>query len=132
LPTAAPSDGPRNYCREGYADYGVRYNKPLGRITISATHELCSARCTKYSGVEYSGGCKSYMTGMYFGMLFCRSYGGLARTVGCAAWANPGHKGMFSGPLGSVHPQTKVANIGGNCCSNSTFVAATMVAGDVL
>jgi len=62
------------------------------------------------------------MTGMYFGMLFCRSYGGDLRTQPCASWANPGERGIGSGSLGSIHPLTGQLNVGGNCCSNFTFV----------
>ena len=63
------------------------------------------------------------MTGMYFGMLFCRSYGGELRTTPCAPWAIPTSPGTGSGGLGYTHPRTNMVNIGGNCCSNSTFVA---------
>ena len=111
-----------NYCREGYDDYGVRYNWGLGKITIVTTHQECSDRCTQFSGRQFSGGCKAYMTGMYFGMLFCRSYGGDFRTQPCAAWASPANKGIGSGALGSIHPMTGQFNFGGNCCSNTTFV----------
>ena len=61
----------------------------MGRITIVHFDEECSNRCALYSGVQYNGGCKGYMTGMYFGMKFCRSYGGNAQTQRCASWANP-------------------------------------------
>jgi len=40
---------------------------------------------------------------------------------GCAEFARPAHAGMFSGALGSVHPRTGQANVGGNCCSNTTW-----------
>ena len=139
-PTPAPTPAPATsepipsptqateYCQEGYADYGVRYNWAIGKITITASHEACSARCTQYSGPQYLGGCKAYQTGMYYGMLFCRSYGGSFRTTGCASWANPTHPGVGSGALGDTHPRTNTVNIGGNCCSNSTFVAISEAA----
>ena len=65
------------------------------------------------------------MTGMYVGMIFCRSYGGTVRTTGCPQWAAPDHPGFYSGAIGYVHPQTNQPNIGGNCCSNTTFVDIT-------
>jgi hypothetical protein len=111
-----------DYCPCGYHDYGVRYNDGLGKITIEASHQACADRCTKYSGAEYSGGCKGYMTGMYFGMLFCRSYGRNVRTTPCAWWAHPNSVGIDSGALGDNHTRTGMFNIGGNCCSNITFV----------
>ena len=122
--TSEPTPSPTPpYCREGYGDYGVRYNWGIGKITIATSHEVCSARCTQYSGPQYSGGCKGYMTGMYYGMLFCRAYGGDHRTQPCAPWAKPGHAGVGSGAVGYTHPTTNQENIGGNCCSNSTFVS---------
>ena len=124
-PTPSPTP-PSNYCLEGYADYGVRYNWGLGKITVAFTHEMCSARCSLYAHPRFNGGCKSYLTGMYFGMLFCRSYGGNQRTTRCASWAKPDSRGVGSGVLGSMHPRTNQENIGGNCCSNSTFVLADM------
>ena len=62
------------------------------------------------------------MSGMYFGMLFCRSYGGERRSTPCAPWAHPSQSGISSGALGSTHPRTNAVNVGGNCCSNMTFV----------
>ena len=122
-PTPSPSPSPTaGYCPEGYKDYGIRYDWGLGKITVASTHAECSARCTQFSGPQFSGGCKAYQTGMYFGMLLCRSYGGNFRTAGCASWANPTHPGVGSGALGSTHPTTNTVNVGGNCCSNSTFV----------
>ena len=121
-PTPSPTPAPATYCREGYGDYGVWYNWGIGKITIATSHEACSARCTQYSAPQYLGGCKGYMTGMYYGMLYCRSYGGNLRTTGCAPWAVPTNPGEQSGALGSVHPRTNTVNFGGNCCSNSTFV----------
>ena len=129
LPPTSPPVGPPtrlDYCPEGYGDYGIRYNWGLGRITIVTTHEQCSDRCTQYSDPQFSGGCKAYMTGMYFGMLFCRSYGGDVRTQACASWAVPTDPGVGSGQLGSVHSNTNQENIGGNCCSNTTFVELTV------
>lgn len=114
--------GPGDYCPEGYHDYGVRYNFGLGQITIVGSHKACSDRCTQFSAPNFSGGCKSYMTGMYFGMLFCRSYGANFQTEPCASWAVPSNPGMQSGALGSTHPQTNQENIGGQCCTNMTFV----------
>ena len=94
-------------------------------VEVSAAgHQACADRCTQYSGPQWSGGCKGYQTGMYVGMLFCRSYGGDLRTTGCASWAVPTDSGMYSGALGGVHPQTNQVNIGGNCCTNTTFVVA--------
>ena len=111
-----------DYCPCGYHDYGVRYSRALGRITIVRSHQQCADRCTTFSGPEYSGGCRGFMTGMYINMLFCRSYGSETRETTCAFWANPTHPGQFSGPLGSIRPHTHQENVGGNCCSNSTFV----------
>ena len=56
------------------------------------------------------------MTGMYFGMVYCRSYGGSSQTTTCAPWAKPGEGGFYSGAVGSVHSRTNGKNIGGNCC----------------
>ena len=113
---------PPNYCRAVYDDVGVRWNFGVGLITITASHETCSARCTRYSAPEYLGGCKGYMTGMYYGMLFCRSYGGNVRSTPCAPWAHPSEPGYFSGALGSTDPRTNNVNVGGNYCQNTTFV----------
>ena len=131
IPTPSPTcdGGVDNYCQDGYADCGIRYNLALGRITIVARHEECSARCTQYSGAQWSGGCKGYMTGMYMGMLFCRSYGGGRRDQACASWASPLHPGMYSGPIGFTHLRTNTVNVGGNCCTNVTFVAPTDTTG---
>jgi hypothetical protein len=125
-PTAEPSPAPTNYCQEGYDDYGVRYNAPLGKIIVAYSHEACSARCTQYSGPQWGGGCKGYQSGMYLGMLYCRSYGHNVRTTPCAFWAHPSDPGMNSGALGSTHARTDMVNIGGNCCSNITFVEASI------
>ena len=114
------------YCPTGYGDYGTRYNGPLGRITVVSSHGECATRCTTYAGHQYSGGCKGYQTGMYFGMLFCRSYGGPARSTSCAPWAIPGHQGLFSGALGTTHPRTHQKNVGGNCCSWTSSVMDTL------
>ena len=100
----------------------MRWNWAIGKIVVKATHEECSARCTQFSGPQYLGGCKGYMTGMYFGMLFCRSYGGQRRDQVCAPWAHPSQPGYFSGALGSTDPRTNAVNVGGNCCTNMTFV----------
>ena len=123
-PTPPPT--PSIYCPTGYDDYGIRYNWGLGQITIVRTHAQCADRCTQFSGPQFSGGCKAYMTGMYYGMLFCRSYGGNLRNQNCAAWAVPANPGVGSGALGSVHSRTNQENVGGNCCSNSTFVMADL------
>ena len=108
------------YCPAGYIDIGTRFNRGLGRITVVQNHQQCAERCTQYAGTQYSGGCKGYMTGMYFGMVFCRSYGGNDRTATCAPWAVPWHKGAFSGELGAVHQWTGQTNIGGNCCTRTS------------
>ena len=117
-----PGGCPAKYCPEGYGDYGVRSNWATGRITIASSAEACAARCTQYSGVQFAGGCKAYMTGMYYGMLYCRSYGGNLRTQPCAPWAVPTNPGIGSGQLGTVHQRTGTLNVGGNCCSNTTVV----------
>jgi len=109
------------YCPQGYSDFGTRYNWGLGKVVIVRTHQECSDRCTRYSGPQYNGGCKAYMSGMYFGMLFCRSYGGASSTFRCAQFAHPTDRGMDSGPIGYIHPQTGQRNLGGNCCTNTTF-----------
>ena len=119
------------YCPTGYGDYGTRYNRPLGRITVVPSHAVCAERCTRYAGNQYTGGCKGYMTGMYFGMVFCRSYGGgwnsgFGGTQACAPWAIPSHRGMHSGQLGTVNQRTGQLNIGGNCCSRTSSVMESM------
>jgi hypothetical protein len=111
-----------SYCPAGYIDIGTRFNRGLGRITVVQNHQQCADRCTQYAGAQYSGGCKGYMTGMYFGMVFCRSYGSNDRTATCAPWAIPWHKGAFSGELGAVHQRTGQTNIGGNCCTRTSSV----------
>jgi len=118
----ASSSAAPDYCPCGYHDYGVRYSKPLGRITIVKTHQQCADRCSTFSGPEYAGGCKGYLTGMYTGVLWCRSYGSVDHTITCPFWAKPDHPGQFSGALDSFRPVTGQKNIGGNCCSNITFV----------
>ena len=125
LPPTNPPVGPPtrlDYCPEGYGDYGVRWNYGLGRVILVSSHDACAARCTQYSAPQFTGGCKAYMTGMYFGMLYCRSYGGNFRTVNCAPWAVPTDPGLNSGELGSFNERTGRTNLGGNCCSNTTFV----------
>ena len=121
-PSAPPSVTP-NYCPEGYINDGTRYNWGMGRITIVSAHEQCSDRCTQFSGVQFAGGCKAYMSGMYYGLLFCRSYGGDLRNTACASWAAPGARGVGSGFIGSIHPITGQRNLGGNCCTNTSFLA---------
>ena len=116
-PTPAPT-----YCPEGYADYETRFNLGVGRITVVISGVECAARCTQFSGPQFSGGCRGYQTGMYYGMVFCRSYGANRRTERCATWANPSHPGLFSGQIGSVHHYSGRRNVGGSCCSNITFV----------
>ena len=126
-PTApAPAPAPTDYCPVGYSDYGTRYDWGLGSIVITDTHQACSERCTAFSHPRYMGGCKAYQTGTYYGMLYCRSYGGNLRTRSCASWANPMHRGTNSGALGSRHAQTNQVNVGGNCCSNTTSVIASL------
>jgi len=126
-PTCPPttSSVQQDYCACGYHDYNVRYTKPLGRITIVGGHEECAGRCSEYSGLQYSGGCRGFMTGMYYGMLFCRSYGANVRDIPCAPWAKPDHPGYYSGPIAEQSVQTGQLNVGGNCCSNITFVNST-------
>ena len=123
-PPSAPPSVPPTYCPEGYSNYGTRYGWGLGKITIVTAHEQCSARCTRFSGPQFAGGCKTYMSGMFYGMLFCRSYGGNLRSQNCAAWAIPANPGVRSGQIGVVHTSTNQLNVGGNCCSNATFVNA--------
>ena len=125
---AAPSPPPTRhaYCPAGYADYGVRFNWGLGRITVVTSHAECAARCTQYSASRYNGGCKGYMTGMYSGVVFCRSYGGLVRDMPCAPWAVPWHQGTFSGAVGYIHHATDQRNVGGNCCSRTSAVVELM------
>ena len=120
--TLSHTPAPTNYCRAGYEDIGVRWNWALGKITIEASHEACNARCNTYSGPQFKGGCKGYMSGMYFGMLFCRSYGGQRRSQPCAHFAHPSSPGINSGALGSTNNRTNTVNVGGECCQNMTFV----------
>ena len=47
--------------------------KWVGRTDALAGHQECADRCTQFSGEEFAGGCKGYMTGMYYGMLYCKS-----------------------------------------------------------
>lgn len=127
IPTAAPTLllTPRfelvgeRYCPPGYGDYGLRYRWGLGRIVIVAEHQECADRCDAYSDVRYQGGCKQYMSGMYYGMLFCRSYGGLFFDLPCPYWARPSSSGINSGDLHSVDNHTNQENLGGNCCSRT-------------
>ena len=86
-PTPPVSLTNADYCPPGYVNSPKRYAMGMGRITIVHFDAECSNRCSLYSGVQYNGGCKGYMTGMYFGMKFCRSYGGNAQTQRCAPWA---------------------------------------------
>jgi len=120
-PSTSPTPALTEYCPEGYTDYGTRWNWGLGKITIATSHEACSARCSRFSGPEYDGGCKGYQTGMYYGFLYCRSYGGFLRTTGCAPWAVPTNPGIGSGELSSTHQRTGTINVGGNCCQNRSF-----------
>ena len=78
------------------------------------------------------GGCKTFMTGMWAGMLFCRSYGGGTADYGsalnpifsepCARFGSPAHPGMYSGSLGDVHPDTGQENVGGQCCTSTDWL----------
>ena len=52
-----------------------------------ADDAACAERCTTYSGVEFSGGCKGYMQGPWYGLTLCRCYGGYAFSE-CITWAN--------------------------------------------
>ena len=118
-PTPAPSMAPTGiptptliattftYCPEGYTNIGDRWNQGLGRITVVQSHQECADRCLRFAGVEFNGGCKGYMTGQYYRMLLCRSYGGGLRATPCAPWATPENKGIGSG----------LDNVGGNCCT---------------
>lgn len=105
-----------SYCPDGYADLTQRFDWPLGKIVIVDNVEQCSARCDQYSGERWNGGCKGYQTGFYFGMQYCRSYGGNVKARPCAPWANPNVGGISSGALGSVHPRTNRVIVGGSCC----------------
>ena len=122
LPPTPPTPVPtrHDHCPPGYADYGTRPNRGLGRITIVTVHQECADRCTLYSAPQFAGGCKGYQTGMYYGMLFCRSYGSKAWTTACAAWAVPWHRGYFSSAIGEIDSRTGQLNLGGTCCSNIT------------
>lgn len=121
-PTPPPTGNSYNYCPAGYTDYRRRFDQGVGQITIVSHHTTCAARCTQYSDPSYGGGCKGYMTGMYNGMVFCRSYTGNSMTTPCAAWAVPWHPGAFSGGLGTVNYRTGQVNIGGNCCTRTAAV----------
>ena len=103
-PTGCPS---YTYCPAGYTDPadGNRWNYGLGRVTRVDSHQECADRCTQYANLQPFG-CKGFMTGMWYGMLFCKSYSGNLRTMGCAPWATPESNGVGSG----------TNNIGGNCC----------------
>ena len=121
-PTPPPTGNSYSYCPVGYNDYRKRFDRGVGQITIVSHHSTCAARCTQYSDPSFGGGCKSYMTGMYYGMVFCRSYTGNSMTTPCAAWAVPWHPGAFSGGLGTVNYRTGQTNIGGNCCTRTAAV----------
>ena len=115
-----------DHCPDGY--YGsrkLRFNWGLGRITVVRSHAECADRCQKFSSEQFDGGCKAYMTGMYYGMLLCRSYGGRYMTSTCPPWAVPTSPGFVSGALGSTHWRTGQPNVGGNCCVNATFRAGS-------
>ena len=123
-PPTTPLPIPLDYCPDGY--YGglkVRFNWGLGRITVVRSHAECADRCQQFSAEQFGGGCKAYMTGMYYGMLLCRSYSGSYMTSRCPTWAIPTSPGSFSGALGSTHQRTGQPNVGGNCCVNTTFLA---------
>lgn len=62
---------------------------------------------------------------MYWGSLYCRSYGGSSYSTACAGWAFPTNPGMYSGALNTIHQATGQRNIGGSCCTNNTWLAAT-------
>lgn len=122
-----------NYCPEGYGEYieindsvrpgtPKRFNWGTGEIRITPSHEDCARRCTNYSGRRFSGGCKSYMTGMWAGMLFCRSYGGALFETYCAGWAHPLDPGLYSGRLGETHANTGTLNTGGQCCTSTHWL----------
>ena len=93
-PTPAASATNADSCPPGYVNSPKRYNMAMGRITIVHFDMECSDRCAQYSGIRFNGGCKGYMTGMYYRMKFCRSYGGNAQTQRCAPWATPSMDGQ--------------------------------------
>lgn len=116
-PTPSPTLADGANCPAGYKfDANTRYNWGLGAIRIVHTHQQCADRCTQFAGVQYNGGCKGFQTGMYFGNLMCRSYGGNFKTTPCAPWAKPDSAGYQSGVIGDMAPDTGQANIGGSCC----------------
>jgi len=115
-------------CLPGYQNYGLRWARALGRIEIVTSHKACSARCTQYSDRQYAGGCKGFMTGMYDGYLYCKTYGSYSSATlkespnkKCAWFAEQYSPGHNSGELGEVHPRTFQQNLGGRCCMNVTF-----------
>ena len=89
------------YCPTGYTDTPQRWGRGLGKITIVYNEQACSERCTQYSDAQWDGGCKGYMTGTYYGMLLCRSYGGRERK-NCAPWANPSSGGACCTSIATV------------------------------
>jgi len=112
--------GITEYCPDGYRTYSTRYNWNLGRRIQVYTHQQCADRCTEFSGPEHHGGCKGFMTGMYYGLLYCKSFGGKPGGP-CAYWAAPKHRGVASGAFGETYTRTNQENLGGRCCSNVTF-----------
>ena len=116
-----PSDGTPDagatYCPAGYTNITHRFNLGLGKIIIVTEHQHCADRCAQFSGEQFMGGCKGYVSGMYMGMLFCRSYGGnLPPSRPCPSWGVPWSPGLFSGGLGSKDARTNQVNVGGQCC----------------
>ena len=106
-----------NYCPDGYTNRDTRHDRAQGRITVVTTHQECADRCTTFAGAQYNGGCKGFQTGMFDGMLLCKSYGGSVRSTDCASWAYPDDPGTASGNLGTVFAATNQLNVGGNCCT---------------
>lgn len=109
-------------CPEGYGDYGLRHNAALGSTVIVTSHEQCKARCEMFSAPIYNGGCKSYQSGMMYGLLYCKSYGGTSYATNCAWWAHKDQPGMRSGALGDINENTGQLNDGGRCCSRTAAV----------
>ena len=70
------------------------------------------------------------MTGMRLGLLYCRTYGGSRYSEACASWALPNHPGVQSGALDTIHPRSGQKNLGGSCCTNRTWLAATGIVAD--
>ena len=111
-PTPSPIPAPTSWltgwlldhgqCPQGYEDHGVRHSRGLGKIVQVSSHMQCASRCSRYAGVQYAGGCKSYQTGMYYGMMLCRSCKGLPEIV-CSRLISEAKGGTY-GPARLVAP----------------------------